>query len=236
MITALFLAALSCPPAQTIDLDLDKWRAQTKRVKGNAAIKAHAAKVGIRLEALDDGKFRFSSVDTFEAKLTDSVTPDRVIQLYYRHYGHQERELEGCEMRLAVLQPLAPDRWCLAGTLGRARADYEHPCDGVPYSPLPLVVHFTPLLHPDRVVMRVTTMGGACYGAERSSAISTAFHAIVDGRLEKIFSAILYDASYVSPTPPTSSITGTVIYGKGSPKPITLVTEYACHDDDFEEK
>ena len=76
----------------------------------------------------------------------------------------------------------------------------------------------------------VSSQEGHCDGIGRAAHWTVGFHHLIDGRLERVFERVVYDASYSSPIPPTREESVEIVPTGSYPKVLDVLERVECPD------
>lgn len=237
----------SCPEAQRVRMEPPKWKA---RVLASAAGSPKLTQALAELRFNPDSSlrekedecqepFKVVGVDLFQADLTDAAEKDTVVQV--RMMRCEEVLFQKTDgLRIAVLRPLGKGEYCRLGgdELSLDQHAWNSPCLGKA-AKLPRIFSFVNLVDPKRQALLVKDQGGSCEGTGRSAHYELSYWVAEGATMNRVFSAVTYDASYTSPIPPSQEQVGKVQLRGGFPKTIVLTEETHClalDEEDEEER
>lgn len=241
-------AGAVCTQAQLRTVDIDREVAAINAIKGageepedwegNPALKrvpAYATHLrALGLESVADAVSADPSTWGEVYTCTASVrafelargSRDRLVSVDCQNHAYDYSGVE--QFAAAILRPIGAGRECELGRFESARQTDDRPCLTEVPNDVPWAFEPVELVRAGEFAVQLTTYGGHCDGIERGDTIMREFWGLEDGKLVAYADALIADAAYNSPCPPTTWLEGAFAFGASFPKTLTYTATNRC--------
>ncbi len=241
-------AAFVCAPDQLRTVDIDREVAAINAIRGagedpqdwnaNPTLKripAYAPHLrALGMDAVAEAVSVDPSIWGEVYTCTASVRPfelsrarrERLVLVDCQNHAYDYSGVE--QFAASILRPIEAGRECELGHFASARQTDDRPCLTEVPGDVPWAFERVELVRAGEFAVQLTTYGGHCGGIERGDTIMREFWGLEDGKLAPYADALIADAAYSSPCPPTTWLEGSFTFGASFPKTLTYTATNRC--------